>query len=67
MCSTQISMSHLDQFARAVQAHLLSQLGQAQHLWRELVNVGDGLGADGLERNDTAFRCDFKPLQNDSN
>ncbi len=45
--------AYLDQFARAVQAHLLSQLCCAEHLRREVVDVGDGLGANSLEgRND---------------
>jgi len=40
---------YLDQLAGSVQVHLLGQLGAAQHLGEELVDVGDGLGADGLQ------------------
>lgn len=42
--------TNLDQLARALQVDLLRQLGCAQHLRREVVNVGDGFGADGLQR-----------------
>jgi hypothetical protein len=41
-------LAYLDQLARAIQADLLCQLGGAHHLGKELINVGDGLGANGL-------------------
>lgn len=42
--------TNLDQLAGAFQVDLLRQLSGAQHLSREVVNVGDGFGADGLKR-----------------
>lgn len=41
--------TYLDQLARAVQVDLLSQLCCAEHLWSEVVDVSDGLGANSLE------------------
>lgn len=45
----------LDQLAGALQVDLLCQLSGAQHLRREVVNVGDGFGADGLKRRMTVL------------
>lgn len=41
--------AYLDQLAGAVQADLLCQLCRAEHLWKEVVDVGDRLGANSLE------------------
>lgn len=49
------SDAYLDQFARAVEADLLRQLRRAQHLWSEVVDVGDGFGANCLERSKERF------------
>lgn len=38
----------LDQLAGAVQADFLCQLRCAEHLWSEVVDVGDGLGTKSL-------------------
>lgn len=46
---------YLDQFAGAVEADLLRQLGRAQHLWSEVVDVSDGFGANSLERSKEQF------------
>lgn len=54
--------AHLDQFARAVEADLLSQLGRAQHLWGEVVDVGDGFGANSLERSKENVNVRFRLL-----
>lgn len=42
--------TNLDQLARTLQVDLLRQLSGAQHLCREVVNVGNGFGADGLKQ-----------------
>lgn len=38
----------LDQLAGAVQVDFLCQLRCAEHLWSEVVDVGDGLGTKSL-------------------
>lgn len=40
--------TYLDQLSGAFQADLLRQLRRAEHLWGEVVDVGDGLGANRL-------------------
>lgn len=42
--------TNLDQLAGALQVDLLCQLSGAQHLRSEVVNVGNGFGANGLKR-----------------
>lgn len=40
---------YLDQLAGAIQVDLLCQLCCSEHLWKEVVDVGDGLGAKSLD------------------
>lgn len=47
--------TNLDQLAGALQVDLFRQLSGAQHLRREVVNVGDGFGANGLKRRMTVL------------
>lgn len=47
--SARPEIAYLDQLAGAVQVDLLGQLRRAEHLRGEVVDVGDGLGAECLE------------------
>lgn len=54
----------LDQLARAVQADFLCQLRCAEHLWSEVVDVGDGLGTKSLNGREELWERVYLPRNN---